>query len=129
MQLRRLDEMKKIVGLIAIITIMLSMTLTAFAGSIPEDLLHSDEALIFFAEVVCYHPNKENPDIEFSPVKKIKGDVKLGTKQIAYNFNTIGDFDIKVGNVYLFTYFDENNPTDIFEVTSYDTSTLKLKNV
>ncbi|MBR2404967.1 MAG: hypothetical protein IKA95_04860, partial [Clostridia bacterium] len=121
--------MKKIVGLIAIITIMLSMTLTAFAGSIPEDLLHSDEALIFFAEVVCYHPNKENPDIEFSPVKKIKGDVKLGTKQIAYNFNTIGDFDIKVGNVYLFTYFDENNPTDIFEVTSYDTSTLKLKNV
>ena len=31
--------------------------------------------------------------------------------------------------MYLFTYFDENNPTDIFEVTSYDTSTLKLKNV
>ena len=34
---------------------------------------------------------------------------------------------VKEGNVYLFTYFDENNPTDIFEVTSYDTSTLKLK--
>ena len=30
--------------------------------------------------------------------------------------------------MYLFTCFDENNPTDIFEVTSYDTSTLKLKN-
>ena len=121
--------MKKIISFIGIIAIILSMTLTVFAGSIPEDLLHEDYAQIFFAEVVYYHPNKEKPDIEFSPVKKIKGDVKLGTKQIAYNFNTVGDFDIKEGNVYLFTYFDENNPTDIFEVTSYDTSTLKLKNV
>ena len=111
------DNMKKIISLISIIAIMLSMSITALAGSIPEDLL-MDQSQIFFAEVVYYHPNKEKPDIEFSPVKKIKGDVKLGTKQIAYNFNTVGDFDIKEGNVYLFTYFDENNPTDIFEVTS-----------
>ncbi len=87
--------MKKIVGLLCIVAIMFSMTLTSFAGSIPEDLL-MDQSQIFFAEVVYYHPDKEKPDIEFSPVKKIKGDVKLGTKQIAYNFNTIGDFDIKV---------------------------------
>ena len=121
--------MKKLISFICITIMLLSMSLTALAGSIPEDLLYEDYAQIFFAEVVYYHPNKEKPDIEFSPVKKIKGDVKLGTKQIAYNFNTVGDFDIKEGNVYLFTYFDENNPTDIFEVTSYDTSTLKLKNV
>ena len=121
--------MKKIISLLCLTAIMLSMSITALAGSIPEDLLYEDSAQIFFAEVVYYHPDKENPDIEFSPVKKIKGDVKLGTKQIAYNFNTVGDFKIKEGNVYLFTYFDENNPTDIFEVTSYDTSTLKLKNV
>lgn len=121
--------MKKVISILSLVAIILSMSLTALAGSIPEDLLYEDFAQIFFAEVVYYHPNKEKPDIEFSPVKKIKGDVKLGTKQIAYNFNTIGDFDIKEGNVYLFTYFDENNPTDIFEVTSYDTSTLKLKNV
>lgn len=120
--------MKKLISFICITIMLLSMSLTALAGSIPEDLL-MDQSQIFFAEVVYYHPNKENPDIEFSPVKKIKGDVKLGTKQIAYNFNTVGDFEIKEGNVYLFTYFDENNPTDIFEVTSYDTSTLKLKNV
>ena len=121
--------MKKLITFICITIMLLSMSLTALAGSIPEDLLYEDFAQIFFAEVVYYHPNKEKPDIEFSPVKKIKGDVKLGTKQIAYNFNTVGDFDIKEGNVYLFTYFDENNPTDIFEVSSYDTSTLKLKNV
>ena len=62
-------------------------------------------------------------------VKKIKGDIKTGTKQTYSNANAIGDIDIKPGNVYLITYFDENNPTDIFEVTSYDTKTLKLKNV
>ena len=65
------------------------------------------------------------------PVKVVKGDVGIGgEKAIVYNNpNTVGDFKVKEGNVYLFTYFDENNPTDIFEVTSYDTSTLKLKNV
>ena len=105
------------------------MTTTVLAGSIPEDLLNEDSAQIFFAEVVYYHPDKENPDIEVSPVKVIKGDVNMGGKLTYYNPNTIGDFKVKEGNVYLFTYFDEHNPTDIFEVTSYDTSTLKLKNV
>ena len=92
--------------------------------------MHSDGAQIFFAEVVAFQlEDDENYGIEFIPIKKIKGDVKLEVKQTAFNFNTIGDFEVKGGNVYLFTYFDENNPTDIFEVTSYDTSTLKLKNV
>ena len=124
--------MKKIISLIGIVTIMLSMTLTAFAGSIPEDLLHSDDAQIFFAEVIStYNTKEEIPCIEVMPVKVVKGDVSIvGEKAIVYNNpNTVGDFKIKEGNVYLFTYFDENNPTDIFEVTSYDTSTLKLKNV
>lgn len=121
--------MKKIISLLCLMAIMLSMSLTALAGSIPEDLLHSDDAQIFFAEVVYYHSDKENPDIELSPVKVVKGDVKTGVKLTYYNPNTIGDFKVKEGNVYLFTYFDENNPTDIFEVKSYDTSILKLKNV
>ena len=121
--------MKKIISILSLVAIMLSMSITAFAGSIPEDLLYEDFAQIFFAEVVYYHPDKENPDIELSPVKVVKGDVKTGVKLTYYNPNTVGDFKVKEGNVYLFTYFDENNPTDIFEVTSYDTSTLKLKNI
>jgi len=121
--------MKKVISILSLVAIMLSMSITAFAGSIPEDLLHSDDAQIFFAEVVYYHPDKEKPDIDLSPVKVIKGDVKTGVKLTYYNPNTVGNFKVKEGNVYLFTYFDENNPTDIFEVTSYDTSTLKLKNV
>lgn len=124
--------MKKIISFIGIITIILSMTLTVFAGSIPEDLLHEDYAQIFFAKVIDTYKTKEGiPCIEVMPVKAVKGDVSIGgEKAIVYNNpNTVGDFNVKEGNVYLFTYFDENNPTDIFEVTSYDTSTLKLKNV
>jgi len=120
--------MKKIIGILCIVTIIFSFSQSVFAGSIPEDLLHSDDAQIFFAEVVFYHPNKKKPDIEIVPVKIIKGDIKKGGKQTYYNPNTVGDFDVKPGNVYLFTYFDENNPTDIFDVTSYDTAHLKLKN-
>ena len=90
--------MKKIICFISMIAIMLSMTMTAFAGSIPEDLLQ-DESQIFFAEIVYTYLDKEKPDIEFSPVKKIKGDVKLGSKQIAYNFNTVGEFKLKEGKV------------------------------
>ena len=72
--------MKKIISFICVTTMFLSMSLTALAGSIPEDLLHEDFAQIFFAEVVFYHPDKENPDIELSPVKVVKGDVKTGVK-------------------------------------------------
>ena len=124
--------MKKVISILSLVAIMLSMSIMAFAGSIPEDLLHSDDSQIFFAKVIgVYQPNGDKPYVEVVPVKVIKGDVSIGEEQIIvyYNPNTIGNFKVKEGDVYLFTYFDENNPTDIFEVTSYDTSTLKLKNV
>ena len=50
--------MKKVVSILSLVAIILSMSITAFAGSIPEDLL-MDQSQIFFAEVVYYHPNKE----------------------------------------------------------------------
>ncbi len=122
--------MKKLIGFICMTIVFSSMSRTALAGSIPEDLLHSDNAQIFFGEVVAFKPDGEIPYVEVIPTKKIKGDVivdgSCGTWQKA---NAMGNIDVKPGNVYLFTYFDENNPTDIFEVTSYDTSTLRLKNV
>ncbi|MBR4893277.1 MAG: hypothetical protein IKZ35_04795 [Clostridia bacterium] len=121
--------MKKLISFIFITIFLLSMPISAFAGSIPEDLLHSDDAQIFFAEVVYYHPDKEKPDIELSPIFVIKGDVKTGGKLTYYNPNTVGNFKVKEGNVYLFTYFDEHNPTDIFEVENSQISGIKLKNI
>ena len=127
--------MKKLISFVYSIIIILLVSTTAFAGSIPEDLLYNDNAQIFFAEVMDSYKSPDGvPYVEVKPLKVIKGDVKVGYGDnevfyVYYNPNTIGDFKVKNGNVYLFTYFDENNPTDIFDVTSYDTSTLKLKNV
>lgn len=117
----------KIFLLLLITVFVMPLALPAFAGSIPEDLLHSDDAQVFFAEVLAY--SEENSTVTVCPVKKIKGDVATGTQQHYDRASTVGDFKVKPGNVYLFTYFDENNPTDIFEVTSYDTAALKIKNV
>jgi hypothetical protein len=108
---------------------ILSSSLTVLAGDIPESLLHSDDAQIFFGEVLAYHPNKENPSIEVSPVVAIKGNIKEGTKQTYLKPNPVGNISIVEGKVYLFTYYDDANPIDIFEVTTYDTRTLKLKHV
>ena len=132
----RLMRMKKLINVISIAILMIFiLSFSVFAGSIPEDLLHYDGAQIFFAEVMDSYKSPDGvPCVEVKPLKVIKGDVKVGKGDnevyyVYYNPNTIGEFEVNNGNVYLFTYFDENNPTDIFEVTSYDTSTLKLKNV
>lgn len=120
--------MKKwLAAILALLCVLPVLPLTAFAGDIPESLLE-EGARIFFAEVLSYHPDKDNPDIEVSPVAVVKGDVQAGTKQIYYRPNPLG-FTPRVGKVYLFTYFHEVNPTDIFEVTTYNTRTLKLRHV
>ncbi len=121
--------MKKWITILTFLIIMMLRSVTALAGDIPESLLYSDDAQIFFGEVLAYHPDKENPDIEVSPVAVIKGKVKEGTKQVYYRPNPMGNFHIQVGKVYLFTYYDDANDTDIFEVTTYNTRTLKLKHV
>ena len=122
--------MKRMIALLAVLTCMVMiLPLTAFAGDIPESLLYEEGAQIFFGEVLSYHPDKKNPDIEVSPVVGIKGNVKEGSKQTYNNPNPIGNFKVHVGKVYLFTYYDEANSTDVFEVTTYDTRTLKLKHV
>lgn len=121
--------MKKWMAIVMLVIVMLSSSVTILAGDIPESLLHSEEAQLFFGEVLAYHPNKENPTISLSPVAAIKGNVKEGTQQIYNNPNAIGSFNVQEGKVYLFTYYDEANSIDIFEVTTYDTRTLKLKHV
>lgn len=109
---------------LTVLLALLLLTLPATAGAIPESLLHSDDALVFFGEVLSYHPDVS---VEVSTVKTIKGDVVPGVGHYAKP-STVGDFNVVPGYVYLFTYLDENNPTEIFEVTSYDTAELKLRN-
>lgn len=121
--------MKKFIAMLIFVIIMISSSIIALAGDIPESLMYDENAQIFFGEVLAYHPNKEIPSISVSPVVAIKGKVKEGTKQNYNHPNSMGDFYIKEGKVYLFTYYENTNYIDIFEVTTYDTRTLKLKHV
>ena len=121
--------MRKIIVVLTFAIAMISSSITAFAGDIPESLLIDQSAQLFFGEVLSYHPNKETPSISVSPVVAIKGDVKEGTKQNYINPYAMGGFNIVEGKVYLFTYYENAEWIDVFEVTTYDTRTLKLKNV
>ena len=122
--------MKRLIALVAVLICMVMiLPLTAFAGDIPESLLYEEGALVFFGEVLSYHPDKKNPDIEVSPVVGIKGNVKEGSKQTYNNPNPIGGFKVRVGKVYLFTYYEGDNYIDFFEVTTYNTKTLKVRHV
>ena len=78
---------------------ILSMSMTALAGDIPESLIWNDEAQIFFGEVIDYYPDKDEPSISVSPVKKIKGDVNIGSKQTYLKPNPMGGAEIVEGNV------------------------------
>lgn len=116
--------MKRILSISVLIIMLFTISLTAFAGDVPEGLLGNDDAQVFFGEVLHYTERT----VEVCPRIKIKGDVLTGTKQHYDKPYPVGNFKVKAGNIYLFTYFDENNETNIFEVTSYDTATLKIKN-
>lgn len=122
--------MKRLIALFAVLICMtMILPLTVFAGDIPESLLYEEGVQIFFGEVLSYHPDKETPSIEVSPMAGIKGDVKEGSKQTYNNPNPIGGFKVRVGKVYLFTYYEGDNYTDFFEVTTYNTKTLKVRHV
>ena len=121
--------MKKFLISIILIISLMSNALIVFAGDIPESLMHSEDAQIFFGEVLAYHPDKENPDVEVAIVATIKGNIEAGTKHTYLKANPVGNYNVREGKVYLFTYYDEANTTDVFEVTTYNTKTLKLKHV
>lgn len=120
--------MRKILPVLTLLILLTALPITAFAGDIPESLLYEDTQ-IFFGEVLAYHPNKETPSISVSPLAVARGDVPTGTQQIYNHPNPIGDFRVMEGKVYLFTYYNDSDYIDFFEVTTYNTRTLKLRHV
>ena len=102
--------MKKMLSIFCFIIILFSMAPVVFAGDVPESLLYEDGAKIFFAELTVSHLDAEKPYVELLPVTVIKGDVKIGLNERAYNVNTMGDFELEVGQVYLVTYLMRLTP-------------------
>ena len=111
------------VFILSFIVIFFTLESIAYAGSVPEDLLFSDSSKVFFGEIVDYHPEKE--EIEVRVVKNIKGDNNPDSKETFQKASPVKT-EISVGKAYLIAYYDEVNPTYVFQVTSYDTDELKL---
>ncbi len=114
--------LKRFIGILIMMVVLLA-PMTAFAGSVPEDLLSYDGAKVFFAELISY----DKEEVEVSPFKVIKGDMDEREWVKFSEPSVVGNFMPMKKNVYLFAYFDDNNPIYIFNATSYDTKELKLK--
>ena len=112
---------KAIVSGILFIILSVSAAIICYAGSIPEDLLYYDYAQVYFGEVA-----KTNGDaITIIQRKNIKGPFTANqeTTYQSYIFAAAP----KAGQTYLCGYFDENNPVCMWETTTFEPDTLKIK--
>lgn len=109
------------------------MSVSVFAGDIPESLLSEDGAKLYIGKVdgvtTLEHqamPYKENKVvyINITPTHKYKGEIELGVseKHTKHNF---GNFIPEKDKEYLFAYIDENN-FYIYEILSRDEKNIKL---
>ena len=106
--------MKKLICLLGVFIIILTMTFSASAGSIPEDLLHSDDAKLYIGTVegFSYKEIPSSPYIKVialavNPIEHIKGDVEIG-KTITYKDTNIY-MNLVEGKDYLIAYLDQHN--------------------
>lgn len=106
--------MKKLICLLCVFVVMLTMTITVFAGSIPEDLLHSDDAKLYIGTVegFSYKEIPSSPYIKITalavkPIEYIKGEVEIG-KTITYKDTNIY-MNLVEGKDYLIAYLDQHN--------------------
>ena len=133
--------MKKILSLLSVVLILFSMSLNVFAGDIPESLLSEDIAQVYFGEVKSISEEsitviqKQNIKGKFEQEKEYTYTefyfpciVKKGD---SYGNSTKTDtLDlVKVGNQYLFGGWENSNHLYIWEVSSFDTKTLKILNI
>ena len=106
--------MKKLICIVGVFITILTMTITVFAGSIPEDLLHSDDAKLYIGTVegFSYEEIPSSPYIKVitlavKPIEHIKGDVEIG-KTITYKDTNIY-MNLVEGKDYLIAYLDQHN--------------------
>lgn len=121
--------MKKIISLIGIVAIMLSMTLTAFAGDVPEALGYEDDAQIFIGTLKDFEIDDSSSievlNAQVLPTRKIKGEVpinELQTYELCYFGKVIPEKDTE----YLFGWLADNSVW-VYAIESYDEKDIKLQ--
>ena len=121
--------MKKILMFFSVLVVMIVNVTIVFAGDIPETLISSDDAQIFYGKLVEVDLFGNEGDTTVLPVKKIKGAVSLGKEKVYKRPSFVGGYSANKGNVYIFAYINEDNPLYIFEANSYDAKDVKLTGV
>lgn len=125
--------MKKIICLTGVIVFLLSLTLTAVAGDVPEALLGQDDARLYVGKVLGVTtkehqsmPYEENEVIyiDIEPTFKYKGEVEIGVPE-RHTEHDFGTFIPKKDEEYLFGYIDENN-FYIYEIEYRNEEYIKL---
>ena len=119
--------MKRIISLLGIIGIILSMTLTAFAGDVPEALSYEDDAKIFIGTLKDFKLDSDKPkvlDVQVLPTRKIKGDVEINELQ-TYNMCHFGKL-VQKEKEYLFGWLSDDSVW-AYEIISYDEKEIKIE--
>ena len=119
--------MKRIISLFGIIAIILSMTLTAFAGDVPEALSYEDDAKIFIGTLKDFKLDSDKPkvlDVQVLPTRKIKGDVEINELQ-TYNMCHFGKL-VQKDKEYLFGWLSDDSVW-AYEIISYDEKEIKIE--
>lgn len=124
--------MKKIVLIIATLIMVSVMSVTTFAGSIPEDLLNDDNAKLYIGTIEDF-TDEETPSapyvkvtsVSITPIEKIKGNVEIG-KTIVYE-KTDMHLILEKAKDYLIADIDENN-LYAYEIKSKTEKEIKLLN-
>lgn len=107
-------------------TALIISSITAYAGDIPESLLGSEDAQVFFGTVL----NKNDTAMTIAQTKKVKGKYSENALYTYTDYMLFGGDtkDIEEGKTYLCGYLNANNPLYMWETTSTDTATLKIRN-
>jgi len=125
--------MKKLICLLSILVFMLSLSISVFAGDVPESLLGEDGAKVFIGRVenvklkgdITLSSQAEIDTIDVIPTVKIKGEVEIGKIETYKRYH--GNLILEKGKEYLFGYLDENN-LSIYEIKSRDDKNIELVN-
>lgn len=114
--------MKRLISLIGVIAILLTMSVSVFAGDIVTPLMTQDNAQVYFGEVKAITDSA----VTIIQKKNVKGEFK---HDIEYEYER-KDFttrkEIETGKVYLCAVSETRDNLMLWEVTSTDTKTLKV---
>lgn len=111
--------MKKLLLLFISIMFVLSFTMVSYAGDIPEGLLNTDTAEVYFGEIKSIDGER----ITVIQRQNIKGEF---LKDSEHTYETFLHRNPKIGETYLCGFLNTHNPLYIWSVSGLELSNLKI---